>query len=493
MDFSALSTTLQSTLGAYLPGILGALGILVVGWIIAVTVRAGLNRFLRMLGINKRIQESTGQELDVEAGISFGVFGVIFLITLIGVFSSLQLDMVSNPFAVMVTEIFAYLPRLLAGLVVLLVAWGIATGVRMLVTKALAATPWDEKLSAEAGMRPVSENAGNALFWIIILMFVPAILSTFQLNGLLGPVQLMVNKVLGMLPNIFGAAIIGLIGWVVAKVMRGLVTNVLATAGIDRVGQRVGVAESVKLSRVIGMLVFIFIFIPTLIAALDALQITALSKPATDMLAMMLAAVPNLLAAAVILVVTFYVAKFAAVLITRLLASIGFDTVPEKLGYPNAFSKELKASGFVGQVVVFFAMLFATVEAANRLAFTQVRDIVGMFIQFGGDILLGGAILAIGFWLANLAYEAINRAAGTQSTGLAQIARVAILGLVIAMGLRAMGIANDIVNIAFALTLGAVAVAVALSFGLGGREAAGRQMEHWLSKMRKEPGDTGQG
>jgi hypothetical protein len=66
------------------------------------------------------------------------------------------------------------------------------------------------------------------------------------------------------------------------------------------------------------------------------------------------------------------------------------------------------------------------------------------------------------------------------------VAHLAILGLVIAMGLRAMGIADDIVNLAFGLTLGAVAVAVALAFGLGGREAAGRQMEHWLARMRGE-------
>lgn len=49
-----------------------------------------------------------------------------------------------------------------------------------------------------------------------------------------------------------------------------------------------------------------------------------------------------------------------------------------------------------------------------------------------------------------------------------------------------MGIADDIVNMAFLLILGAVAVAIALSFGLGGREAAGRQMEHWLAKLRKD-------
>lgn len=59
-----------------------------------------------------------------------------------------------------------------------------------------------------------------------------------------------------------------------------------------------------------------------------------------------------------------------------------------------------------------------------------------------------------------------------------------LVAWVIAMGLRAMGLADDIVNLAFGLTLGAVAVA--LSFGLGGREAAGRQMEHWLGRLRGE-------
>lgn len=200
---------------------------------------------------------------------------------------------------------------------------------------------------------------------------------------------------------------------------------------------------------------------------------------------MILEAVPNLLAAAVILIITWYVAKFGAEMVSRLLSSIGFDTLPERLGFTHAFKAPLTPSGIVGGVIVFFAMLFATVEAANRLGFWQVRDLVSTFIAFGGDVLLGGAILIVGFWLANLAYNAISRASGEKTAGLAQVARLAILGLVIAMGLRAMGIADDIVNLAFGLTLGAVAVAFALSFGLGGREAAGRQMEHWLSKLRK--------
>ena len=93
--------------------------------------------------------------------------------------------------------------------------------------------------------------------------------------------------------------------------------------------------------------------------------------------------------------------------------------------------------------------------------------------------------MGAGFWLANFAYKAIINIAGQDKKGMANIARIAILTLVTAMGLRSMGIADDIVNMAFGLTLGAIAVAVALAFGLGGREAAGKQMEYWMSQWRR--------
>lgn len=485
MDFSTFTTSLQNTLGAHLPSIVGALGILIVGWFIAVVARAGVRRLLAVLSVNRRIKESTDQTLDVESGIAVGVFWIIILVTLLGVFNALQLELISNPFQVLVTQIFGYLPRLLAGTLLVLVAWVLATLLRALITRLLEKTTWDEQLSKEAGMEPMSRNVGNVLFWLVVLLFIPAILAAYDLQGLLSPVQAMINKVLDILPNVFAAFVIGFVGWLVARVMRGLVTNLLAAAGADKAGHSAGLDQSVYLSRVAGTLVFIFIFIPTLIAALDALQIEAVSKPATDMLGQILSAVPHIVAAGLILVVTWYVAKFASALISRLLNGMGFDTLPEKLGMSGAFGRQFKPSALVGAVILFFAMLFATVEAANQLEFTQVRDVVTTFIDFGGDVLLGGMILLIGFWLANLAYTAITHTGTENAKGLGRLAQVAIVGLVIAMGLRAMGVANDIVNLAFAFTFGTVAVALALSFGLGGREAAGKQMEYWLSKLRK--------
>jgi hypothetical protein len=334
-------------------------------------------------------------------------------------------------------------------------------------------------------MAPIGQSLSGALFWLVILLFVPAILGALQLEGLLDPLRAMVTKTLDMLPNAVAALIIGGVGWILATVLRNLTTHLSHTAGVDKLGSRAGLADTVRLSRVIGLLVFVAVFLPSLIAALDALKVEAISRPATDMLHTMLQAVPNLIAAALILVVTWLVASFASQLLTTLLATLGFDTLPARIQMAHAFERT-SASAVVGRVALFFAMLFATVEAAAQLGFAQVSDIVNSFIRFGGDILLGSAILVIGFWLANVAYEAIDRASGAGTKGLARIGRYAILALVIAMGLRAMGIADDIVNLAFGLTLGAVAVAVALSFGLGGREAAGKLMDHWLARFRRE-------
>jgi tetrahydromethanopterin S-methyltransferase subunit G len=440
---------------------------------------------LALLRVNARIEESTGQKVRVEWGIAIGVFWLVILVTLVAVFDALNLTLLSSSFGDLVGRIIGYLPSLVAGSIIALVAWLLATLIRAVVNKILASTKLDDRLAREAGLEPMSRTVANMLFWLVILFSIPAILSAFQLRGLLEPVQAMLAKLLAVLPNIVGALLIGFVGWLLAKVLRGLVMNILAAAGADKLSGRIGLADTVRLSRLVGTIVYILVLVPSLIAALDALQIPAISRPATDMLDMFLAAVPRIVAAALILAITWYVAKFAAGLLARLLAGIGLDSLPQKLGMRTAFAGELQPSVLVGRIALFFAMLFAAVEAANRLEFTQVRDVVTIFIRFGADVLLGGAILIIGYWLANLAYEAIDRASGAHATGLAQVARVAILGLVIAMGLRAMGIADDIVSLAFGLTLGAVAVAVALSFGLGGREAAGRQMEYWLSKLRK--------
>ena len=484
MNTNALWDSLQSALGTHIPQLLGALAIFMLGWLIAVLVRAAARKTLGFIGVNHRFGKLTGTGVDIEGAVALALFWLVILLTLVAVFNSLNLALVSGPFSAFTTQLFEYAPRLLGGLVLALVGWLVASVVRAISQKLLDRTTLDEKLSEHADMAPIGQSLSGALFWLVILLFVPAILGALQLEGLLDPLRSMVTKTLDMLPNAVAAVIIGGVGWILATVLRNITTHLSHTAGVDKLGSRAGLSESVRLSRVIGLLVFVAVFLPSLIAALDALKIESISRPATDMLHTLLQAVPHLIAAALILVITWLVASFASRLLATLLATLGFDALPARIQMAHAFERT-SASDVVGRVVLFFAMLFATVEAAAQLGFAQLSDIVTSFIRFGGDILLGSAILVIGFWLANVAYEAIDRASGAGTKGLARIGRYAILALVIAMGLRAMGIADDIVNLAFGLTLGAVAVAVALAFGLGGREAAGKLMEHWLARFRR--------
>jgi len=486
MQFGTTMESILATLGDTLPSLIAAVAILVVGWLVAVVLRAGTRRLLDAANLNERIASSTDSEVDAESWGAKGVFWIVMFLVLIAFFNVLDLEIVSQPLQALVTKVFDFGPSLFAGAVLALIAWVLANVIRTLVTTALSKTSIDEKVSQAAAMKPVSNSIGDVLYWLVLLMFLPAILGTLKMEGLLAPVQGMVDKILAMLPNILAAAIIGLVGWFVARILRDLVENLLQVVGVNRIGEKAGLTGNVSLSQLGGLLVFIFVFVPALVAALNTLQIEAISAPATQMLGAFMAAIPNIFAAVIILSIAFVLARFISGLIARMLDGLGANTLPEKLGLAAVSADGFSLSAFVGKVVSVFIMLFAAVEASNQLGFAQVSTIVSTLIEFAGQVLLGGVILGAGFWIAGVAHKAVIRVAGESAAAMAGILRAAILGLVMAMGLRAMGIADDIVNLAFGLVLGAIAVAFALSFGLGGREAAGKQMEHWLAKLRND-------
>ena len=483
-DWNTMWDSLRGALGAQVPRVLGALLILVVGWFVAALVKAGARKALGLLGLNQRFAATTGQRVDLEGVVGLALFWLVLLLTLGAMFNALDLSLVSGSFAALNTQLFEYAPRVLGAVLLALLAWLVAALVRGLARKLLDRTTLDEKLSEHANMSPISDSLSQALFWLVILLFVPAILGALQMDGLLSPLRDMTTRAVDILPDIVAAVVIGGVGWVLATVLRNLVTNLLRSAGFDQIGSKAGLAGTVQLSALAGLVVFIVVFVPALIAALDALRIEAISRPATEMLTLLLDAVPRIIAAGLILLVTWLVASFAARLLTSLLANVGFDSLPQRLGMQQAFART-PPSGLAGRVALLFAMLFAVVEAGNQLGFQRFSDLIMTFIEFAGDVLLGSVILIIGFMLANAAYEAISRASGSP-TPLARVARFAILGIVLAMGLRAMGIADDIVNLAFGLTLGAIAVAVALAFGLGGREAAARLASRWVDRLHQE-------
>ncbi|MFZ3142712.1 mechanosensitive ion channel [Psychrobacter glacincola] len=477
-------TSFNGYLGGPIGSIIGAILIFIIGWLVALGIAALVRGVLSKINLNQRMNSSTGKSYDLEGIISKIVFWFIFIIAISGALSQLNLNSISAPFANMVNQVLTFIPNLIAAIAVGVIGWVIATVARTAINAALSKTSMDERLSEKAGVKPMSSTIADMVYWFILLVVLTMVLGQLELDGLFAPLTNMVDKIFSFIPNILIAAVVFVVGYIIAKVVRGIVTNLVSTFDVQKLATKAGLSEQNSLPNIAGSLAFLVVIIPTIIAALNALKIDVIARPATNMLNKIMEALPNIFMAIAILVVTFYVVRMVANIIKGLLENTQINQLPAKVGLQQTMGNK-KVSDLVGYAIVFFAMLFASIAAADLLGFEPISAIIGMFIAFGANIILGAIILFIGFWLANIIAGVVERSEqGSQF--LANIVRVLIMGLVLAMGLKAMGIADSIVNLAFGLTLGAVAVAFALSFGLGGQEAAARFLRKMQDKMDKE-------
>ncbi|MBP5974162.1 mechanosensitive ion channel [Brasilonema sp. CT11] len=502
-----LQGTLQQVLN-FMPRLLGAVLILLVGWLIAAIVSAVVRSVLKRTNIDNRIASGIAGGRDVpqvEGIISSIVFWSILLITIVAVLDTLQLRVASQPLNSFLNQIGDFLPRLVSAAVILGVAWIVASLVKLITIRALQALRIDERLNPPQDDRlnlnslSISETIGNALYWFIFLVFLIPLLENLGLTQALTPVESLVTQIISIIPNILGATLIAVIGWFVANIVRRIVTNLLGTTGIDNLGNRFGLSGASgtqSLSMIIGTIVYVLILIPVAIAALNQLQIAAISVPAISMLQQILNVLPSIFTAIAILIIAYFVGRFVSELVTNILTSIGFNNIFSVLGLPSptrrvVIPQEPTAPGvnrtpseIVGIIVLVGIMLFATLAAVNILNIPALTVLVSGIVVVLGRILAGLVVFAIGLFLANLAFSIITSSGNRQARILGQLTRIAIIAFVSAMALQQIGVASDIVNLAFGLLLGAIAVAIALSFGLGARDIARTQVQEWLDSFK---------
>ena len=378
----------------------------------------------------------------------------------------------SVPFLAKLGPIFIALAILIIGMIIARLA-------RKFLQKSLSKVDMLNRTNSDGSVTDLATPIATLAYGIIMLFVLIAVLGQMGLTDVLEPLKGMANQFLGYIPNIIGAGIVGYVGWILAKLISEFVGMGLGKAD-EQLALRTG-NDDIKVSKLGSSFVFAAILLPIVVAALGILDIEAISGPATAMIQQLMSAIPNIIGAAIILLVTFFVAKFVVSILGGILEGMNIDAAPEKLGIQNVFTPTFTPTKLIGNGIMFFAMLTGLTAAVDRLNIDIISDIMAKVLQFGGGILIGGVILVIGNFLSVLAYNAVSRS----NPALANIARFAILGLVMAMGLRAMGLADNIVNLAFGLTLGAVAVAAALAFGFGGRDAAKTVADTWAKKITK--------
>jgi hypothetical protein len=507
--------------GSNIENLLWAVGILLVGLIVSAVVSSVVGGLLKKTTIDNRLAawitgrpEAAGSP-QVEKWISTAVFWIIFVFFLIAFFDRLNLTAVSQPLNTFLNQITGFLPKLAAALIWLGIAWVLATVAKMAISRVMRTFSVDERLNQEVGTasseRPLllSDTVANALYWFIFLLFLPLILDSLEMQQALLPVNNLLNQILAAIPKILEAVLIGFVGWLLAMVVRRIVTNLLAAAGADSLGARFGISRTSggqSLSWIVGTIVYVLILIPTAIAALNALDIQAISQPAVAMLNDILSAVPKIFTAALILALAYILGRWVGDLVTNILRGIGFNNVFSWLGVQPKQPLRLTPSSsdpdatilqepevptrtpseFVGIVVQVGIMLFAVVAATDVLGIPALTAIVSGIVLVAGRVLSGLVVFAIGLYLANLAFSLIASSGTRQARLLGQTARIAIIAFVAALALQQMGIGSDIVNLAFGLLLGAIAVGIALAFGLGGREIAADQIREWLASFKQD-------
>jgi hypothetical protein len=376
-----------------------------------------------------------------------------------------------------------YLPGVLGALLVLLIGWLIALGISSLFARLVRQSGLDKRLQERGSDIQLARTVKKFVYYILMAVVLLVVLEMLGVENVLRPLEEMVAEFLSFLPNIIAALVIGFVGYVLATIVSELVG--LASGAIERFADRFGLTGSFDVTKLLKQVLFLLIFIPILIVALDTLNMKAISDPATMMLSELINAIPNILAAAIILIVFFIVGRYVTQILRQLLENLNTDELPARTGLSGVLGGR-SLSKLLADVAFFFIIFFGVITAVEKLEFTQMSALLRDMLELSGRIFFGLVILAIGNFIAKIAHDALASSNGF----IASLARVAVLALFLAIALRQMGIADDIINLAFGLTLGAIAVAIALSFGLGGREAAGKQMEHLLSRLRGERKDS---
>ncbi|MGI1679834.1 MAG: mechanosensitive ion channel [Cellvibrionaceae bacterium] len=490
----AILETFQNWWTQYNPAVLNfvvALAFLLGFYIVARIVRGIVCRVMKKSTLDNKLVETlgVGEDFPIEKVVSGVFFWVILAFGLLSFFDRLELDIVAQPINTLLSEVMEYLPKLGAALGLSVIAWIVATLVKVAITKVAEIGKVDERLHSldeESEEKvAVSHSLATAAYWFIFLLFLPLILGALQMESLVTPLQDMFSKVFTYLPNIFSAAIIFIIGNFVGRIVRKVISSLLLAAGVDGVGQKVGLQQSI--SGLLGTLAYTVILLLVIVQSLDALQIEAISAPAKNMVNIIFTAVPGILSAVLVLGISYYIGKLLSGLVADLLASAGFNQLMVKVGMPEASAEETNVrtpSRFVGQLVLIGVMLFAVLGATELVGFEPLSAIVSALIEFAFQVVLAAIILIVGILIAGKVAEIVG---GASSYGpAAHLAKAAILILASAMALRQLGLAEDIINLAFGIMLGAVGLGAAIAIGLGSKEVAGREVESLIQRIKQK-------
>ncbi|MDP3775384.1 MAG: hypothetical protein Q8Q85_14060 [Gemmatimonadales bacterium] len=199
---------------------------------------------------------------------------------------------------------------------------------------------------------------------------------------------------------------------------------------------------------------------------------------------------PGLLLALVILMAGFLVARMVERLVDAMLARLHFDREAAKWGVTEAVERTGTREGptrVVGKLLFWFVMLVVILLSSSALGVENINDVFANLVGYIPTVFAAIIVIVLGLILGEFVRALILASAGGVEgvPTLAKVAKGVVIMISVFMALQQVGVAADIVTTAFTLILGAVALAVALAFGIGNTHLAGEVTRRWYEVGRK--------
>ncbi len=460
--------------------IIASIIILLVGLAFASIVVSKLEHLLNKTKLFSNLEhEITGKEGGASTSaikILLKFIYYIFIIFIIGIImEKLGFSRLVNPILNLLDPIFSYIPNVLGGIILLIIAIVLAKLSQKFSEIFFRKIKVDEKFHTEKNGISLSRVFSEIISLVVFILILPGVLAALKLDKILIPITDMLTKFLNYIPSLIAAALILIVGWFIAYKLRDIIRGVLDSFKLD---EKLSVDGKVlfegKLSSVIANIIYVLVLIPVFSASLNYLGLDIIIYPVISMLNILFSYIPNLVGVALILVISLYFGRIIENIIANLLIGLKFDLYLEKAGLKTTENNYAKLVGKFSKILIIY---FAIIQSIEILNFGSLQDLSLKLTVLLGDILLGVIIIAIGIVIANYVAKLIKNTSLVNKEQIAVLAKVAIIFFVGAMGLRQMGVANDIINLAFGFTIGALAVAFAIAFGIGGKDLAKEKLQ----------------
>jgi len=228
-----------------------------------------------------------------------------------------------------------------------------------------------------------------------------------------------------------------------------------------------------------------------MLAALDWENLIV--EPIRQMLTRIMAYIPVLLGALIILIVGWIVAKSIRRIVDWLLKAARFDALADKAGISEILRKgdlKISASHVVSGLVYWLIMIMVLVMAVDALGLPKASDVLASLFAYIPKVIAALLVLVVAMFLASFVSGIVRMAVGNANLPrpeiFAGVSRWAIIIFAATVALVELGVAQLLVTTTFNIILGGVCLALALAFGLGGKDAAARYLEELREKRSQK-------